>query len=116
MIKNMDALSFAQAIIKISEDPELKNNMSKAAVLEQKPYDQKIIVPKIKNKIEDVLNKDRENFENFTKNKKVSIILPSYNYENFIKEAIDSVLRQSYKNWELIIVDDFSMDNSGKSY
>lgn len=45
-------------------------------------------------------------------NKKVSVILPSYNYEKFISEAIDSVLAQTYQDWELIIVDDGSRDGS----
>lgn len=42
----------------------------------------------------------------------VSIIMPVYNSEKFIDEAIQSVLSQTYKNWELIIVDDCSKDNS----
>ena len=42
----------------------------------------------------------------------VSIIMPSYNAGQFIKEAIESVLAQSYSNWELIIVDDCSKDNT----
>lgn len=42
----------------------------------------------------------------------VSIIMPSYNCENIIKKSIDSVLKQTYKNWELIIVDDCSTDNT----
>ena len=45
---------------------------------------------------------------------KVSIIMPSYNSAKFIKKAIDSVLTQSYSEWELIIVDDCSTDNSVK--
>jgi len=42
----------------------------------------------------------------------VSIITPSYNSEAFIKETINSVLSQSYKRWEMIIVDDSSSDKS----
>ena len=42
----------------------------------------------------------------------VSIIMPSWNTGNFIKESIDSVVSQTYKNWELIIVDDCSTDNT----
>jgi len=41
-----------------------------------------------------------------------SVIMPSYNYEQFIEEAISSVLNQSYPNWELIICDDGSTDDS----
>lgn len=43
---------------------------------------------------------------------KISIITASYNYEDYIKESIESVLDQSYPNWELIIIDDGSSDNS----
>lgn len=42
----------------------------------------------------------------------VSIITPSYNSEKFISMTIDSVLRQTYRNWEMIIVDDASTDNT----
>ncbi|WP_407545806.1 glycosyltransferase family 2 protein [Vibrio parahaemolyticus] len=42
----------------------------------------------------------------------VSIIMPSYNSEGTILESIQSVLSQTYKNWELIIVDDRSTDNT----
>ncbi|HKM19765.1 MAG TPA: glycosyltransferase [Candidatus Dojkabacteria bacterium] len=45
-------------------------------------------------------------------NPKVSILMPSFNYENYIKIAIDSVLQQTYTNWELIIIDDGSTDSS----
>jgi len=42
----------------------------------------------------------------------VSIIMPTYNCAKFIEESIESVLSQTYKNWELIIVDDCSNDNT----
>ncbi len=42
----------------------------------------------------------------------VSIIVPVYNSEEFIAETIESVIKQTYQNWELIIVDDKSTDNS----
>lgn len=43
---------------------------------------------------------------------KVSVIITSYNYENFIRDAIESVLAQTYQDFELIIVDDASADSS----
>ena len=42
----------------------------------------------------------------------VSIIMPSWNTGRFISESIQSVLNQTYTNWELIIVDDCSTDNT----
>jgi len=42
----------------------------------------------------------------------VSVIIPNYNHASFLKERIDSVLNQSYNNFELIILDDCSTDNS----
>lgn len=42
----------------------------------------------------------------------VSIIMPSYNSEKYIKDSIESVLKQTYPFWELLIVDDCSTDNT----
>lgn len=45
----------------------------------------------------------------------VSIIMPSYNTARFISETVRSVLAQTYENWELIIVDDCSTDNTDEA-
>ena len=45
-------------------------------------------------------------------NELVSIITPCYNSEKFLDECISSVLNQTYQNWEMLIVDDNSSDNS----
>ena len=42
----------------------------------------------------------------------VSIVMPVYNSEAFVAEALESVLAQTYRNWELVVVDDCSNDGS----
>ena len=43
---------------------------------------------------------------------KISFVVTSYNYSNFIEDTLKSIKNQSYKNIEIIVVDDFSTDNS----
>ena len=42
----------------------------------------------------------------------VSVIIPNYNHRRFLRKRIESVLNQTYSNFELIILDDNSTDNS----
>ena len=42
----------------------------------------------------------------------VSVFMPTYNHENFIADALDSVLGQCYKNIEIIVGDDASTDKT----
>jgi len=49
---------------------------------------------------------------NCNNNELVSVIIPSYNAASLITKTIESVISQSYKNWELLVVDDCSKDNT----
>ena len=42
----------------------------------------------------------------------ISIIMNCYNGENYLQESLNSIINQSYKNWELIFWDNMSSDNS----
>ena len=42
----------------------------------------------------------------------VTVLVPSYWHGNYLKERIDSILNQSFSDYELIVIDDFSMDHS----
>ena len=51
-------------------------------------------------------------FENDT-NPLISVIVPIYNVENYIRECVDSIINQSYRNIEVLLIDDGSTDESG---
>ena len=47
------------------------------------------------------------------RNSLVSVVMPVYNCEKYLAAAVESVISQTYENWELILVDDCSTDRSG---
>ena len=44
----------------------------------------------------------------------VSVIIPCYNAERFVEKAVRSIMEQSYRNLEIIVIDDCSQDSTGK--
>lgn len=50
-----------------------------------------------------------------SENKKVSVIVPNYNYGRYIRKRIDSILKQTYPIYELIVLDDASTDGSAQA-
>jgi len=55
-----------------------------------------------------VVQKDTRKFVNSM----VSVIIPSYNHAHFLKQSLKSVIDQTYSNWEAILVDNHSEDNT----
>jgi len=71
------------------------------------PFSSPILINLFVGRGEDMKNK--KNLQPF-----VSVVMPVYNAGDFLVEAIESILKQTYKNFEFIIVDDASTDNSWK--
>jgi len=62
-----------------------------------------------------ILKNIKERHSNMTREIKedlVSIITPTYNSNKFLRDTLDCVIAQTYKNWDLIIIDDGSTDNT----
>ena len=63
--------------------------------------------------------KDLFNFLNMAEISKeplFSVLVANYNNGRYLEECLKSIFNQTYKNWEIIIVDDFSTDNSHDVY
>ena len=44
----------------------------------------------------------------------VSIVVPTYNHSIYLKRALESIINQTYENWEVIVIDNHSTDNTLK--
>ncbi|MCI5221774.1 MAG: glycosyltransferase family 2 protein [Candidatus Electrothrix sp. AR4] len=60
------------------------------------------------------VHQEISNENNQSKNMLISVVIPAYNHERFIGPAIDSVLKQTWKNLEVIVVDDGSTDRTAE--
>jgi glycosyltransferase involved in cell wall biosynthesis len=92
---------------RIGLDPVAKEYLQLGANQHKKEY--------IDSPSENIPLKDADPSKNhrvFMSARTVSIITPTFNHENFIADCIESVLRQTYKHWEMIIIDDGSCDGT----
>lgn len=101
-------------LVKDAYDSSDKNNVPQYPIIPFYKYKDFYLENPVniqKNELYNNLNSLAESNE-FDKKPLVSIIIPVYNGSNYLKEAIDSVLAQTYKNIEVIVVNDGSTDNT----
>lgn len=88
-----------------TEFNELFDELEKYHNNVEKDYAEYLAVNKIWKKI-------KEGFS--AKNELISVVVPVYNVEEYLEKCVNSIINQTYKNIEIILVDDGSKDNSGK--
>ena len=99
--------NLSDAILKIAFNKNFKEELSQIAI------------SRIKEKSEFNLADYYSNFSNIIKGDEISsddtisVIVPVYNTSKYLSRCVESIINQTYSNWEMILVDDGSTDNSG---
>lgn len=114
-----------EKITKLINNGELRGKMGSAGIIKVKKYDVDVIGEELRGLLEKfhadevvVKNNKIESSDNTSLKKspsykyKVSICIPTYNRKKYLKETIDSILAQAYKDYEIVIVDDGSTDGT----
>ncbi len=108
-----NATQWADKIIRLIENPDLRKQMADAAKTQAAKFDSDVIGKKLSELIGGCI-KDNINITSDVVTPKVSICIPTYNRKEYLKETLDSILAQTYKNYEIVIVDDGSTDSTAE--
>ncbi len=112
LVENMNSQDLAKALEDLAVNRSLMNNLIKSL---DSNFDGgwKISKEKVERIVSDTFKKFVYRVDNNLEFiDKVSIVLPSYNQEWCISDSIDSIINQTYGNWELIVIDDSSSDKT----
>ncbi|MFZ5802464.1 MAG: glycosyltransferase [Candidatus Omnitrophota bacterium] len=108
VIDQTEAEDMAQALLRLDRDALLRQRLeTQAPQVQRSFFDDRAVMPLVEAVTAKALSLSQE-----AKRIRFSVILPNFNYERLVPEAIRSVLGQTYRDWELILVDDGSTDGS----
>ncbi len=109
----LDNNQWVDRIGELIENAELRKQIANAAKIQAAKFDSNIIGRKLSELIGGFI-KENINTASAISTPKVSICLPTYNRKEYLKETLDSILAQTYKNYEIVIVDDGSTDGTAE--